>query len=72
MLGQAEGDFPSDPFHVMLIEEVFGVNQRQGHTTSIYNILGRTNDHGTTIQHSLLIGPSTPSRSVRHRAIGNF
>ena len=72
MLGQAEGDFPSDPFHVMPIEEVFGENWRQGHTTSIYNILGRTNDHGTAIQHPLLIGPSAPSRSVCRRAIGNF
>ena len=26
VLGRAEGDFPSDPFHVMPIEEVFGAN----------------------------------------------
>jgi len=27
VLGRAEGDFPSDPFHVMPIEEVFGENR---------------------------------------------
>ena len=72
VLGRVEGDFPSHPFHVMPIEEVFGENRRQECTTSIYNLLGRTDDCGTKIQHPLLIGPSVPSRSVRHRAIGNF
>ncbi|GLJ53784.1 hypothetical protein SUGI_1147870 [Cryptomeria japonica] len=65
-----EGDFPSDPFHVMPIEEVFGANRRQGRTTSIYNLLGRTDDRGAAFQHPLLV-PSVPSRSVMHRSTEN-
>lgn len=71
VLGRAEGDFPSDPFHVMPIEEVFGANRRTGRTTSIYNLLGRTEDRGTAFQHPLLIGPTAPSRSMRRRVIEN-
>ncbi|KAH9287706.1 hypothetical protein KI387_031823 [Taxus chinensis] len=71
VLGRAESDFPSDPFHVMPIEEVFGANRRQGRTTSIYNLLGRTDDRGAAFQHPFLVVPSVPSRSVLHRSTDN-
>eukprot|EP01018_Ginkgo_biloba_P030617 Gb_17424 [translate_table: standard] len=68
VLGRADTDFPSDPFHAMPIEEVFGMNRRQGRTTSIYNLLGRADDRRTIFLHPLLNGPSVPSRSIPHQA----
>nr|DAD40895.1 TPA_asm: hypothetical protein HUJ06_015218 [Nelumbo nucifera] len=52
-----ENSFPNDTLHVMPVE-VFG-SRRQGRTTSIYNLLGRTSDHGAPSQHPLLIEPSS-------------
>ncbi|XP_042494478.1 E3 ubiquitin-protein ligase UPL2-like isoform X2 [Macadamia integrifolia] len=47
--------FPNDTLHVMPVE-VFG-SRRQGRTTSIYNLLGRSADHGAPSQHPLLMEP---------------
>ncbi|KAF5194891.1 E3 ubiquitin-protein ligase upl1-like protein, partial [Thalictrum thalictroides] len=59
-----ENNFPNDTLHVMPVE-VFG-SRRQGRTTSIYNLLGRTGDNGAASQHPLLTEPSStlhPSQS---------
>ncbi|XP_043712175.1 E3 ubiquitin-protein ligase UPL1-like isoform X2 [Telopea speciosissima] len=48
-------NFPNDTLHVMPVE-VFG-SRRQGRTTSIYNLLGRSADHGAPSQHPLLMEP---------------
>lgn len=53
-----ENSFPNDNLHVMPVE-VFGSTRRQGRTTSIYNLLGRTGDNGGTSQHPLLTEPSS-------------
>ncbi|XP_042508612.1 E3 ubiquitin-protein ligase UPL2-like [Macadamia integrifolia] len=50
-----ENSFPNDTLHVMPVE-VFG-SRRQGRTTSIYNLLGRSADHGAPSQHPLLLEP---------------
>eukprot|EP00252_Welwitschia_mirabilis_P015868 TRINITY_DN35256_c0_g1_i1.p1 TRINITY_DN35256_c0_g1~~TRINITY_DN35256_c0_g1_i1.p1 ORF type:complete len:3600 (-),score=671.44 TRINITY_DN35256_c0_g1_i1:388-11187(-) len=68
VLDRAEADFPSDPFHVMPIEEVFGTNRRHGRTTSIYNLLGRTDERGTAFQHPLLVAP-VASSAINRRGI---
>ncbi|KAJ4962286.1 hypothetical protein NE237_022225 [Protea cynaroides] len=47
--------FPNDTLQVMPVE-VFG-SRRQGRTTSIYNLLGRSADHGVPSQHPLLMEP---------------
>ncbi|KAL5714333.1 HECT-type E3 ubiquitin transferase [Ranunculus cassubicifolius] len=52
-----DNSFPNDALHVMPVE-VFG-SRRQGRTTSIYNLLGRTGDNGATSQHPLLTEPSS-------------
>ncbi|KAF8377410.1 hypothetical protein HHK36_030787 [Tetracentron sinense] len=52
-----ESNFPNDALHVMPVE-VFG-SRRQGRTTSIYNLLGRTGDQGAPSQHPLLTEPSS-------------
>ncbi|XP_043711874.1 E3 ubiquitin-protein ligase UPL2-like [Telopea speciosissima] len=57
-----ENSFPNDTLHVMPVE-VFG-SRRQGRTTSIYNLLGRSADHGVPSQHPLLMEPP----SVLHPA----
>ncbi|KAL6511581.1 hypothetical protein OROGR_021178 [Orobanche gracilis] len=57
----------SETFHVMPVE-VFG-SRRQGRTTSIYNLLGRSGETAPLSQHPLLVephssvnaGPSRPS-----------
>ncbi|KAL0793741.1 hypothetical protein Bca101_065118 [Brassica carinata] len=51
--------FSDETLHVMPVE-VFG-SRRQGRTTSIYSLLGRTGDGATPSQHPLLSGsPSLP------------
>ncbi|XP_077234089.1 E3 ubiquitin-protein ligase UPL2-like isoform X2 [Tasmannia lanceolata] len=52
-----DGNFPNDTLHVMPVE-VFG-SRRQGRTTSIYNLLGRTGDPSGPLQHPLLVEPSS-------------
>ncbi|OVA01819.1 Ubiquitin-associated domain/translation elongation factor EF-Ts [Macleaya cordata] len=52
-----ENSFPSDTLHVMPVD-VFG-SRRQGRTTSIYNLLGRTGENGVPSQHPLLTEPSS-------------
>ncbi|THG14077.1 hypothetical protein TEA_017327 [Camellia sinensis var. sinensis] len=49
--------FANDTLHVMPVE-VFG-SRRQGRTTSIYNLLGRTGDNTAPSQHPLLVEPSS-------------
>ncbi|KAJ0920961.1 putative HECT domain-containing protein [Helianthus annuus] len=56
-----------DTFHMMPVE-VFG-SRRQGRTTSIYNLLGRSRETSAPAQHPLLIDPS--SRPVSSRQAGN-
>ncbi|KAD4386159.1 hypothetical protein E3N88_26328 [Mikania micrantha] len=62
-----ENGFSNDTFHMMPVE-VFG-SRRQGRTTSIYNLLGRSRIAAPT-QHPLLIDPSS-SHSVLSRQAGN-
>ncbi|KAK9270546.1 hypothetical protein L1049_026127 [Liquidambar formosana] len=50
--------FPNDALHVMPVE-VFGSSRRQGRTTSIYNLLGRTGDNAAPSWHPLLVEPSS-------------
>ncbi|KAK9080849.1 hypothetical protein SSX86_000608 [Deinandra increscens subsp. villosa] len=63
-----DNGFSNDTFHMMPVE-VFG-SRRQGRTTSIYNLLGRSRNTSAPAQHPLLIDPSS-SRSVSSRQIGN-
>ncbi|KAK9109074.1 hypothetical protein Sjap_017134 [Stephania japonica] len=63
-----ENNFPNDTLHVMPVE-VFGA-RRQGRTTSIYNLLGRTSDHGVPSQHPLLTEPSSALHSSQFRQSG--
>ncbi|PON85715.1 Coatomer beta subunit [Trema orientale] len=56
-------NFPNETLHVMPVE-VFG-SRRQGRTTSIYSLLGRTGENAAPSRHPLLVGPSlhpTPPR----------
>ena len=56
-------NFPNETLHVMPVE-VFG-SRRQGRTTSIYSLLGRTGETAAPSRHPLLVGPSphpTPPR----------
>ncbi|XP_010520834.1 PREDICTED: E3 ubiquitin-protein ligase UPL2-like [Tarenaya hassleriana] len=62
--------FPDDSLHVMPVE-VFG-SRRQGRTTSIYNLLGRSGDSAAPSQHPLLSGLSSLSLSASHRQSGNM
>ncbi|XP_076899559.1 E3 ubiquitin-protein ligase UPL2-like [Bidens hawaiensis] len=64
VLGRDNG-FPNDTFHMMPVE-VFG-SRRQGRTTSIYNILGRSPDTSAPAQHPLLVDPSGQAGQVRDR-----
>ena len=58
-----ESSFPSETLHVMPVE-VFG-SRRQGRTTSIYNLLGRSGDSIVPSQHPLLVEPSSsPAASL--------
>ncbi|CAH8357182.1 unnamed protein product [Eruca vesicaria subsp. sativa] len=66
--------FSDETLHVMPVE-VFG-SRRQGRTTSIYSLLGRTGDGATPSQHPLLTGsPSLPvsqsqTESMRDLTVG--
>ncbi|KAJ7958898.1 E3 ubiquitin-protein ligase UPL1-like [Quillaja saponaria] len=51
-----DNSFPNETLHVMPVE-VFG-SRRQGRTTSIYSLLGRTGDSATPSRHPLLVEPS--------------
>ncbi|CAK7347286.1 unnamed protein product [Dovyalis caffra] len=54
--------FANDTLHVMPVE-VFG-SRRQGRTTSIYNLLGRSGDSAAPSRHPLLIGPSSSNSAL--------
>ncbi|XP_022728281.1 E3 ubiquitin-protein ligase UPL2-like [Durio zibethinus] len=49
--------FANETFHVMPVE-VFG-SRRQGRTTSIYSLLGRSGENSGPSRHPLLLGPSS-------------
>ncbi|KAM6543817.1 hypothetical protein CsatB_008264 [Cannabis sativa] len=58
-----DDNFPNETLHVMPVE-VFG-SRRQGRSTSIYSLLGRTGENAAPSRHPLLVGPSlhpTPPR----------
>ncbi|KAJ7965883.1 E3 ubiquitin-protein ligase UPL1-like [Quillaja saponaria] len=56
-----DNSFPNETLHVMPVE-VFG-SRRQGRTTSIYSLLGRTGDSATPSRHPLLVGSSSSFQS---------
>ncbi|CAN1825834.1 E3 ubiquitin-protein ligase UPL2 [Linum perenne] len=60
--------FPSETLHVMPVE-VFG-SRRQGRTTSIYNLLGRSGDSSAPSRHPLLSG--NPQQLAISSQGGNF
>ncbi|GLU16061.1 hypothetical protein SLE2022_325110 [Rubroshorea leprosula] len=47
--------FPNETLHVMPVD-VFG-SRRQGRTTSIYSLLGRSGENSAPSRHPLLLGP---------------
>ncbi|XWS24002.1 hypothetical protein CRYUN_Cryun28dG0063800 [Craigia yunnanensis] len=49
--------FANETLHVMPVE-VFG-SRRQGRTTSIYSLLGRSGENSSPSRHPLLLGPSS-------------
>ncbi|XP_022768487.1 E3 ubiquitin-protein ligase UPL2-like isoform X2 [Durio zibethinus] len=49
--------FANETLHVMPVE-VFG-SRRQGRTTSIYSLLGRSGENSAPSRHPLLLGPSS-------------
>jgi E3 ubiquitin-protein ligase HUWE1 len=55
----------SNELHVMPVE-VFG-SRRQGRTTSIYNLLGRTGDNSVPSQHPLLVEPNSSLHNISSR-----
>ncbi|KAK1393002.1 E3 ubiquitin-protein ligase UPL1 [Heracleum sosnowskyi] len=57
----------SNELHVMPVD-LFG-SRRQGRTTSIYNLLGRTGDSASTTQHPLLEEPVSALRSIPPRRL---
>ncbi|KAG8377396.1 hypothetical protein BUALT_Bualt08G0028700 [Buddleja alternifolia] len=59
----------SETFHVMPVE-IFG-SRRQGRTTSIYNLLGRSGDSTATSQHPLLVEPLSSLNAVQPRLSEN-
>ncbi|KAA8538199.1 hypothetical protein F0562_027807 [Nyssa sinensis] len=61
--------FPNETLHVMPVE-VFG-SRRQGRTTSIYNLLGRTGDSSAPSQHPLLVEPLSSPQTVPLRQSEN-
>ncbi|KAH7670367.1 E3 ubiquitin-protein ligase HUWE1 protein [Dioscorea alata] len=50
--------------------DIFG-SRRQGRTTSIYNLLGRSGDHGLPLDHPLLEEPSSLRHLVHQRQSEN-
>ncbi|MCL7039483.1 hypothetical protein MKW94_010086 [Papaver nudicaule] len=65
-----ENNFPNDALHVMPVE-VFG-SRRQGRTTSIYNLLGRSGDNGAPSQHPLLTEPPSSLHPSPFRQPGDI
>ncbi|KAK7858644.1 e3 ubiquitin-protein ligase upl2 [Quercus suber] len=65
----ARDSFPNETLHVMPVE-VFG-SRREGRTTSIYSLLGRTGDNVTPSRHPLLLGPSSSVHSAAPRQSDN-
>jgi E3 ubiquitin-protein ligase HUWE1 len=63
-----ENSFSNETLHVMPVE-VFG-SRREGRTTSIYSLLGRTGDNVTPSRHPLLLGPSSSMHSASPRQSG--
>ncbi|KAK9930153.1 hypothetical protein M0R45_027205 [Rubus argutus] len=67
-----EHGFPNETLHVMPVE-VFG-SRRQGRTTSIYSLLGRTGENAAPSRHPLLVGPlslhSGPTRQSENSRDG--
>ncbi|GFZ10082.1 LOW protein: E3 ubiquitin ligase-like protein [Actinidia rufa] len=61
--------FANETLHVMPVE-IFGP-RRQGRTTSIYNLLGRTGNNITLSQHPLLVEPSSSLHTASLRQSGN-
>lgn len=57
-----ENNFSNETLHVMPVE-VFG-SRREGRTTSIYSLLGRTGDNVAPSRHPLLLGPSSSMHSA--------
>ncbi|KAJ8747983.1 hypothetical protein K2173_013121 [Erythroxylum novogranatense] len=57
-----DNSFPNEALHMMPVE-VFG-SRRQGRTTSIYNLLGRSGDISAPSRHPLLVGPSSQHSSM--------
>ncbi|GMY07746.1 E3 ubiquitin-protein ligase UPL2-like [Fagus crenata] len=64
-----DSSFANETLHVMPVE-VFG-SRREGRTTSIYSLLGRTGDNVTTSRHPLLLGPSSSALSAAPRQSEN-
>ncbi|XP_007018281.2 PREDICTED: E3 ubiquitin-protein ligase UPL1 [Theobroma cacao] len=60
--------FANETLHVMPVE-VFG-SRRQGRTTSIYSLLGRSGENSAPSRHPLLLGPSS-LRSASQRQSEN-
>lgn len=60
----------SETFHVMPVE-IFG-SRRQGRTTSIYNLLGRSGDGTAPSQHPLLVEPHSSPNAGPTRLSGAF
>lgn len=58
----------NETFHVMPVE-IFG-SRRQGRTTSIYNLLGRSGDTSVPSQHPLLVEPHASLNAVPPRLSG--
>ncbi|KAL8126457.1 hypothetical protein AgCh_013662 [Apium graveolens] len=59
----------SNELHVMPVN-LFG-SRRQGRTTSIYNLLGRTGDSAASTQHPLLEEPASSLPSIPPRQLDN-
>lgn len=65
-----ENSFSNETLHVMPVE-VFG-SRREGRTTSIYSLLGRTGDNVTPSRHPLLLGPSSSMHAASPRQSGKL
>ncbi|XP_057973292.1 E3 ubiquitin-protein ligase UPL2-like [Malania oleifera] len=64
-----DNNFPNETLHVMPVE-VFS-SRRQGRTTSIYSLLGRTGDNSAPSHHPLLVEPSSSLTTASLRQTEN-
>ncbi|KAG6644475.1 E3 ubiquitin-protein ligase UPL2-like isoform X1 [Carya illinoinensis] len=64
-----DNSFSNEALHVMPVE-VFG-SRREGRTTSIYSLLGRSGDSVTPSRHPLLLAPSSSVHSAAPRQSEN-